>query len=300
MMPRLFFTPISLVLLAIFPLSAGAAQNDFFPTDYVALPDGNSNIAVYAANQTLGGPWKNDANLNYGRVKLNLFAVRASRHFSVGEQGQYTVAPVVVLSAVDASTSGSLALTNKPVSGLGDLRLGGAFWFHVDRTNRDYALASLLVSLPTGDYSASQQLNVGENRVKTVLALGWMKTLDERWVVDLAPEIAYFGDNQQFRIAGTTKRLSQDVSYALTTNLRYKFTPQWHGYATVQFNGGGATQLDGAAYLGAPQNTRVALGTLLFTGENTQIQLRYAQDLNANNGFRNDGELALRWSLLVR
>jgi hypothetical protein len=288
------------VLLVIVPLSCDAAQSDFFPTDYVALENGQSSITGYAVRQTLGGPWKNDINLKYGEATANLFAVRATRHFSVGDQGQYTVGPVVVLSGVDASASGTLALTNQPVSGFGDLRLGGAFWFHVDRANREYALAALLVSLPTGDYRASQQLNVGENRVKTVLSLGWMRPLGERWVFDLAPEIAFFGDNPQYRYLGSNRRLSQDIAYAVTTNLRYKFTPGWHGYVSAQANGGGATQLDGSPYLGAPDNTRLALGTLLFTSENTQVQLRYAQDLQTSNGFRNTSEFALRWSVFIR
>lgn len=299
-MPNYARSALLSALLTIFPLSCLAAQNDFFPTDYVALPDGHSNIAVYAVNQSLAGPWKNGTNLKLGEATANLFAVRATRHFSVGDQGQYTVAPLAVLTALNGSGTGSLATAGQPITGFGDLRLGAAFWFHVDRANREYALASLLVSLPTGDYNASQPLNAGENRVKTVLSLGWMKPLGERWVVDLAPEIAFFGDNRQYRYLGSTVRLSQDIAYALTSNLRYKFTPEWHGYVSAQMNNGGATQINGTSFFGAPDNTRLALGTLLFTGENSQIQLRYAQDVQVSNGYRNDREIALRWSIMIK
>ncbi len=286
-------------LLAIFPLLAGAAQNDFFPTDLVALPDGGSTIAVYAAQQMLNGPWHNGVRLPFGGdARTNLLAIRASRGFSIGDQGQYAIAPVVVLSAADSETNAPLSgAVGKRASGIGDLRLGTAFWFHIDRANREYALASIMVVLPTGDYSPSQTLNIGENRVKTILSLGWMKTIRERWVMELVPEIAFFGDNTKFQ---STHRLSQDTAYAVTGNLRYKFTPEVQGYVSAQLNRGGATQFDGVSYSSAPENTRLAVGGLWFTGEQSQIQLRYAQDVQARNGYRNEGELALRWSVFFK
>ena len=287
-------------LLAILPPLALAAQNDFFPTDFVALNDGKANVAVYAAQQSLNGPWKDGSPQAYASDgKTNLVAIRASRMFSFGENGQYTIAPVVVLSAADTQANAPLSnIVGKSASGFGDLKLGTAFWFHVDRVNRDYALASLFVSLPTGDYSDKQTLNIGENRVKGVLSIGWMKTLAERWVLELAPEVAFFGDNNRYYVyPGAIKRLSQDIAYAATGSLRYKFLPTFHGYASAQVNRGGATQLDGQSHTGAPENTRLAVGALLFTADNSQVQLRYAQDVDAKNGFRNEGEVALRWSV---
>ena len=222
--------------------------------------------------------------------------------FAVGDEGQYTIAPIVVLNTADTTTESPLSnVVGKRASGTGDLRLGTAFWFHIDRVNRDYALASVFVSLPTGDYAPTQSLNIGENRVKAVLSLGWMKTLAQKWVLEMSPEVAFFGDNDRY-YARTTNgagifRLSQDVAYAATGSLRYKFTPTFHAYASAQVNRGGATQLNDQAYSGAPDNTRLAVGALLFTGNSSQVQLRYAQDVEAKNGFRNDGEVALRWSI---
>ncbi len=296
-MPRLPRASPRAALLAIFPMAAGAAQNDFFPTDMVALPGGSSNVAVYAARQSLSGPWTDGVRTAAGELTVDLVAVRATRHYSVGEQGQYTLAPLLVLSASDLDRNATLAAAGPPASGFGDLRVGGAFWFHVDRENRDYALATLSVVLPTGEYAPSSTLNIGENRVKTVLALGWMKTLDRRWVLEVSPEVAFFGDNREYQ---STRRLSQDTAYALTGTLRYKLTPGWHVYATAQLNRGGATQRDGVAFRGAPDNTRAAVGMLLATGENSQVQLRYAKDVEFSNGFRNDGEIALRWSTAFR
>lgn len=296
-MPRPLRAHLRAALLVILPVSARAAQNDFFPTDMVALPDGSNNVALYAAHQSLSGLWTNGTRTTSGELSMDLLAVRAARHYTVGEHGQYTVAPLLVLSASDLGRNAVLAAAGPPTSGFADLRIGGAFWFHVDRENRDYALATLSVSLPTGDYSSASTLNIGENRVKTVLALGWMKTLDKRWVLELSPEVAFFGDNTKF--AGA-HRLSQDTAYAVTGTLRHKFTQGWHVYASAQVNRGGATQRDDVAFRGAPDNTRVAVGTLLGVGESSQLQLRYAKDVEFSSGFRNDGEVALRWSTSFR
>jgi len=61
-------------------------------------------------------------------------------------------------------------------------------------------------------------------------------------------------------------------------------------------NRGGETQLDGVRRTGAPDNTRLALGTILFGTNNHMLQLRYSRDVQIENGNRNDGEMAIRWS----
>lgn len=277
---------------------AFAAQNDLLPTDLIALPDRQLNLALYAAQQSMTGPWRDGQQQLAGEAAIRLTALRVVRHFSVGEQGRYTVAPVAILTAADASANATLAaVAGREASGVGDLRVGTSFWFHVDRENREYATATLLMTLPTGDYRSSQLLNIGENRIKTVLSLGWMKPLSQRWVLDLSPEVAVFGDNERYL---GQRRLSQDVAYAMTATLRHRTTAAWHWYGSAQVNRGGATRVDGQAGTGAPDNTRLALGTLLFTGDGEQWQLRYARDVEASNGFRTDGELVLRWSQVFR
>ncbi len=281
--------------LALAGAQAAAAQNDFqFPTDFVALSDGAVNVAAYAVRQNLSGSWREGVKLPNGEVATDLFAIRATRHFSVGDGGKYTIAPVMVMTAAEMDSSVPVHVsTGRQASGFGDLRLGSAFWFHVDRANREFGMASLLFTLPTGDYRQGQALNVSENRWKAVLSLGWMQQLGRGWVWELAPEVAFFGDNDRYL---STRRLSQDVAYAVTGTLRYRFTPAVHGYVTAQVNRGGATQVNGRPAMDAPDNTRFAVGALLFAGDGHQLQLRYARDASIQNGFRNDGELVLRWS----
>lgn len=288
------------VLLAIASVSATAAQNDPLPTDLIALPDGALNVSVYAVHQELSGKWTNGVRTQQQEGSTNLFALRFSKHFSVGDRGQYTLAPIAVLTGADCEMTSLQTGAMTRTRGVGDLRLGASFWFHADRENREYGMVGLLASLPTGDYDPNGSLNVGENRRKYVLAGGWMQPIGQRWVLDLMPEVAFFGDNNEY--LGTSRR-SQSTAYAMTGTLRYKMNPTVHVYGSAQINRGGDASVQsqsGLTYYGAPDNTRIALGTLIVTGSSSHIQIRYAQDTQVQNGYRNTGELALRWSGVFR
>ncbi len=293
-MPRPPLHPLIALLLAIAAGPVLAAQNDQQPTDFISLPNGTANAVIYAARQSVDEFWKNGARLRQGESSTNLVVLRLNKHFSVGDEGKYTIAPLMALSAAETVASATLVpLPGRESSGFGDLRLGTAFWFHSDHVNREYVMATLIVSLPTGSYTPTQAVNIGENRTKTVLSLGWMQPLGSAWVLDLVPEIAFFGDNKEYL---GNSRLSQDTAYAMSGTLRYKATQAIHWSGTAQINRGGATQLNGAALTSAPDNTRLALGALMFNSDKSQVQLRYAKDIQIENGLRNTGEIMLRWS----
>jgi len=293
---RLIGLPVLVVCLGSLP--AHGAQNDQLPTDLVALPNGAVNVALYASQQSLSGPWMGGAKLRPGEGSTDLSVLRLNRHFSLGEGDKYTIAPVIVLSAVNAEVDRTLAplpLKGLQASGMGDVRLGAAFWFHKDDTLREYAAVSAFVSLPTGDYDSARTINPGENRTKIILSAGWMQQLGRQWVLDLIPEVAIFGDNTRYQ---TNRRLSQDTAYAMTGVLRYKATPTLHWYGSAQLNRGGGTQVDGIqrAGGGAPENTRLSVGTILFGSNNNMLQLRYSRDVQIENGYRNQGQVGIRWS----
>lgn len=288
------------VLLATASVAASAAQNDPLPTDLIALPDRALNVSAYAVHQELSGKWADGVRTQPQEGSTNLFALRFSKHFSIGEGGRYTLAPIAVLTGAQSEMTSLSTGTTTRATGVGDLRLGASFWFHADRETREYGMAALLVSLPTGDYDRNRSVNVGENRTKVVLAGGWMQPIGQHWVLDLMPEVAFFGDNNEY--LGTSRR-SQGTAYAMTGTLRYKMTQNMHWYGSAQLNRGGDVSVrgpSGLAHYGAPDNTRVALGTLLVTGSSSHIQIRYAQDVQVQNGYRNNGELGLRWSAVFK
>ncbi len=281
--------------LACLPALSAAAINDIYPTDHIPLPDGRKNVALYALHQEGSGLYTNGKRLPAGEIGADLYALRIGKHYSFGDNGQYTFGPLAVLTWGEQSPDRTLKNFNfNDASGYGDLRLGTAVWFHIDRENREYAMVSASAILPTGTYDKTKVLNMGENRYRYVLSAGWMRPLGEHWVVDLAPEVAYYGDNTQYLL---NKRKSQDVSYAIAGILRYRVTPSFQLYGGTTFNSGGAIKFDGIEKFGPPNNTRVNAGMMLIEAGKQQFHLRYSQDLSGNNGFRLDSEIALRYSV---
>ena len=50
-----------------------------------------------------------------------------------------------------------------------------------------------------GKYNESQILNSGENRDKTTLAIGYITKLSDDFLIELSPEIGFYGDNETSR-----------------------------------------------------------------------------------------------------
>lgn len=289
-----FWVTASLGMVAA---AAHAAVNDIYPTDFVALPSGSVNVTVYSAHQKITGPYTNGV-ARAGEANANQVVLRASRVFAVGENQQYAWAPVLVMGYADINTNPTLGtiLRSSNASGVGDLRIGNAFWFHIDRPNRTYGLISLFASFPTGEYNTSSALNVGENRMRYVLTAGWMQPIVGKWLIDISPEIAFYGEDDRY--LGTSVR-TQDTSYALTSYLRYRQSDVLQFYGGAQMNRGGATQVGGVQTTGAPDNTRLYLGTVLFTSPKQQWQLRYSKDVQIENGLRSEGEISLRYLISI-
>ena len=268
-----------------------AAVNDVFPTDYIALKDGTLNSTFYLSHRELKGPYSKGDKLFNGAVDSDLAAIRLSYHMNIGQH--YTFAPVAVMSWVNSQSSLGVAskVFGDETKGLTDLRLGGSFWFHRDYDKRQYAAVSLIAAIPTGHYDEHQILNAGENRWKWILGGGIIFPIGERLVIDLSPEVAWYGDNNDYLVQN---KLEQEVSYALTGYLRYKFTPDFQLVTGAQVNRGGANAINGIDQHNAPENTRLSVGILYVTSNKDQWQLRYSNDLNAQYGFRTTNEVTLR------
>lgn len=285
---RFIFFSIAILSLSV---PASAAVNDVFPTDYIAMKDGTLNTTFYLGHREQQGPYVKGHKVLNGSIDTDLAALRLSYHMNVGER--YTFAPVAVMSWANSQSGPSLLsrAIGDESKGMTDLRLGGSFWFHRDFDKRQYAAVSLFAALPTGHYDERQILNAGENRWKWIMSGGLMFPIGNRLVIDLSPEIAWYGDNNDYL---GKYRLEQDVSYALTGYLRYRITPDFQLVTGAQINRGGATAIDGKDLNNAPENTRLSLGVLFFTPGRDQWQVRYSHDSSTEYGFKTINELIVR------
>ncbi len=181
----------------------------------------------------------------------------------------------------------------KETSGYGDVRLGMTTWLYNDKENMEYFAITPMISIPLGSYDASRAINIGENRYKATLSAGYVKRIVHNSAgelfVELSPEIAFFGDNDNAR----GKKIKQDPSFALTSYLRYRPIPIVGIFAGYQINRGGETSINGVKQNDEPNNSKFMLGGAIFLF-GTQIVLRHAQDVHIENGFKADHQTTLR------
>lgn len=283
-----------LIVSALGSLLYGA-QNDIYPTDYVANKPGDIVTTLYLTEADTDEVYRRGSKILDESSELSLQALRIG--YTTELWGYTTVFTVVGLHAKNTMEGTVLeSLYPKSTSGYGDLRLGMTTWLINDPQNMRYFAITPMISLPVGTYDSSRAINIGENRYKATLNLGYV---DRFWhgdkgelFAELSPELALFGDNSNAR----GHRIEQKPTYALSGYLRYRPIPITGIFAGYQINRGGETSIDGVPQNDASNNERWMVGGALFAF-GTQIILRYAQDRKTDNGFKtaNYTTLRLQW-----
>lgn len=271
---------------------AEAAVNDIFPGDYAALAEGTTAISAYLFDREFDSLYSRGKRVAEGMLESDVAALRVVRYYRLGG---YTVAPVVVLPYVANHIGGNLQRVFGEASpGFVDLRLGATAWFVNRPESRDYLGLTLVTFVPTGTYSQARTLNAGENRWKTTLGLGGIHGFGERWTLDVAPELAWYGANDSYL---GDRRLEQQPSYALTSYLRYRALPNAEMFVGGQVNGGGETEINGVAQNNVLHSRRNMLGLIYSPSRATQLIARYAHETSTDNGLHLSDEVALRFSI---
>ena len=282
-------TLIPLISL-LMPVVGYAAVNDILPGDYFPLQPGQKSLAVYAFDREFAGPYVAGRKLLDGEVSSRVIALRGARAFQAGDT---TLAAVAVLpwSKTHAAPAPLAAAIGEQAKGFGDLRLGLTAWAINDKANANYLGLSGMVIAPTGEYDARQVLNPSDNRWRVILYAGWQKDITPKWLIELSPEFAWYGNNDDYL---GQRKLEQRASYALTGYSRWRLSPAWHLHAGGQLNRGGETRIDGVDQNNPANNTRLMAGMTWFLPERHQLILRFARDVANDNGFRSTREVALR------
>lgn len=281
--------PICIAVICALSGASHAAVNDIFPGDY--FPPSSSSLAVYAYNRSSEGPYRNGSKLADGRMETQILALRAVHASWIGNMPLASVA-VLPWASVGVSPAPLSALLGSP-AGTGDIRLGAVVWPFSDQANNEHVGLNAMVILPTGQYDSSRILNIGENRWRLVLGGGWQKALTYNLIMELAPEFAWYGDNDNY---SGGKYLEQQSSFALTTYLRYRITPIWHVFLGGQLNEGGSTRIDGVGQSNPPDNRRTTIGVSWFGASGQQWVLRGARDSHIENGFKTSEEITVRYT----
>ncbi|OYZ98863.1 MAG: hypothetical protein B7Y05_26650, partial [Polynucleobacter sp. 24-46-87] len=171
-----------------------------------------------------------------------------------------------------------------------------AIWPYANRATRTYlGIAGYLIS-PTGSYSSQRVFNLGENRFRTDLQIGFQTPITKSVDGMIAVDTMWFGGNSQCAATcGLASNGSLTQKPLTTTQLGpiYRINEIFTVGASYFYVAGGAISINNSY-----QNNVVNTQRFLLSGQaHTPIgrfSLQYGRDMEIKNGFVQTGLLVLR------
>jgi hypothetical protein len=285
-------------VLACALASSNALAVDVNAGDYTALPAG-TNVAAwyqqYSRAERFNADGAPDSQRDTG-LKSNISILRLIHFMDIGG---ITVDPQILLPfghVYDARIAGQ---SLGSASGLADPIIGATFWLvnqpAAGVSGRYFGITPLFY-LPWGNYDKDDPLNLGENRFKADVQLGWVEPLWGKVSMELYADVVAYGHNND---AGNGQQtLKQDPTYQLQGNLRYDFNPSQRvalGYSTST---GGKQYLDGDYTGQKTQVQQVRAEFQQMLGQRLQLSAQLTRDIEVTGGFQEDIGVNLRALLL--
>lgn len=281
----------SLLLGLSLTLLAGAARAiDIDAGDYTALPEGTTVGLLYMQHAERNSLYANKTQLPGNNGLDSDIGIVRLLHFTT--VGGYRVGPQLLLPFGQLKATGDLAPVLGQRSGMGDLILAATVWTIHEPENKRYLGFTPYLFAPTGSYNTSRALNLGENRWKYVLQVGYIQGLGDKLTLDLAADVTAYGRNDRATPAGQT--LTQSASYQVQGFMRYALQPGWDLRLGLSRTRNGETRLDGSRQDAAATIDKLQLGAAVFVTPKTQLLATLGRDVSVSNGFKEATRLNLR------
>ena len=140
--------------------------------------------------------------------------------------------------------------------------------------------ASLLVTMPTGQYDPSALINIGTNRWAFRPQIGVSKPLGA-WFLECFGSVWLFADNNDY-LGGS--RLSQAPIASLQLHASYTFKPRlWLAVDATAYRGG-QTTVDGVDRANLQANSRIGMTLSLPVGRSQSVKLAYSDGATTRIG----------------
>lgn len=190
---------------------------------------------------------------------------------------------------------GSLAIYSSD-TGIGDLSFATAIWPYSNRATRTYlGIAAYLIS-PTGSYSSQRAFNLGENRFRTDLQIGFQAPITNSIDGMIAVDTMWFGGNSQCAATcGLASNGSLTQKPLTTTQLGpiYRINEIFTLGASYFYVSGGATSINNVYQNNVANTQRFLLSGQAHTPIG-RFSLQYGRDMEIKNGFVQTRLLILR------
>lgn len=261
---RLYLCRYSWAAAALFLAPAAAEGQQLEPRAYSAVPVG-LNFAVvpylYSSGSVLTDP-----SLPIQNIEAQIHSVAAFYSRTLPFFGR-SASAAVLLPWVWATVSGDVFEERREVmrSGQGDmqLRLATNLLGAPALTPQEFARrppkttfgASLLVSMPTGQYDGTKLINIGTNRWAFKPEVGLSHPAG-RWTLELHAGTWFFTPNDDF-FGG--QRRTQEPLLTFQGHVGYNFRPGLWLAVDGTWYSGGQTTIDGTVNEDRQSNTRLGL-----------------------------------------
>ncbi len=266
---------------------------DLQPNDIVAPLPNKNYITVSYLNTENNTLYRNGSVVSSSPVIETQSAIfRGTRTYDLGS---LPAVSFIQLPYGSIQPGGSLA-SQAGDTGVGDLTIATAIWPYHNRVTRTYfGLAGYLIS-PTGSYSSQRAFNVGENRFRTDLQMGFQTPITSNVDGMIAVDTMWFGGNGQCAATcGLSTNGSLTQKPLTTTQLGpiYRINPIFTVAASYFYVTGGATSINNNYQNNVANTQRFLLSGQAHTPIG-RISLQYGRDTEIKNGFAQTRLLAVR------
>lgn len=265
------------------------------PRAYQLVPENTQTIAQFVlalrGNQT---PSKGQV-VEGADIDINLGITQYGRTIDINGH-QAGLLAILPYGNVSGSVSTAFGATSGSDSGLGDVLLGfvyGIFGSPVltaqEYVNYDpgFAMAFLSrVTLPTGSYDSSRNLNMGGNRYAFEFGLPIMYYIGSSYLdpslatVEILPKITLFSENSD--ALGAVQRLKQDPLLSIEGHVTRNFGQAFWGSLDALYEYGGETTSDGVSDDNKQRSLSLGLTAALNLSQSTSVKISYGEVVSGN------------------
>jgi hypothetical protein len=282
---------LTLLFVLFTPFMAWAI--DLQPNDIVAPLPNRNYVTVSYLNTENNALYRNGSVASSGPVidtQSTIF--RGTRTYDLGS---LPAVSFIQLPYGSIQPEGSLA-SQAGNTGVGDLTIATAIWPYHNRATRTYlGLAGYLIS-PTGSYSSQKAFNVGENRFRTDLQMGFQTPITSNVDGMIAVDTMWFGGNSQCAATcNSLTNVSLNQKPLTTTQLGpiYRINEIFTVAASYFYVAGGETSINNSYQNNVANTQRFLLSGQAHTPIG-RISLQYGRDTEIKNGFVQTRLLAVR------
>jgi len=195
-------------------------------------------------------------------------------------------APNLLIPVGQVRAGGNLSVLGN-TSGVGDAIIALPYFPYQNPESREFFCVAVFAFLPTGSYDPNRSLNLGENRRKYDIQIGYQRALGRSFNIELEADVMFHMKN------GATD-LTQKPLYDSQVFLSYDWAPGTRFGVGLFHTFGGRTSLSGVEQDDRVKTTKVAISGMTMLDSRHQLVVSLGKDVRVENGLKEDVRLRLR------